>query len=136
MSLLINIDVPDLEAAITFYESGLGFRLYRMLFDRSVAELKGSTGHIFLIENASGSNAVPGAPIYRDYAAHWTPIHLDIAVNDLNSAVSTALAAGASASGAVSQHPFGEIARMRDPFGHGFCLIKFSELGYAAVASG
>ena len=47
-----------------------------------------------------------------------------------------ALAAGASASGQVSRQPFGDIAPMRDPFGHGFCLIAFSEIGYDAGVSG
>jgi catechol 2,3-dioxygenase-like lactoylglutathione lyase family enzyme len=29
-SLIINIDVPDLDAGISFYEIGLGFRLLRL----------------------------------------------------------------------------------------------------------
>ncbi|MGB0086499.1 MAG: VOC family protein [Rhodomicrobiaceae bacterium] len=135
-SLIINIDVPDLVAAIVFYETGLGFRLRRKLFNDSVAEIEGAGGRIFLIEQPAGSTAVPGTSIARRYAAHWTPVHLDIAVSDLFAAVARARAAGATQSGPVSQHPFGDIAPMRDPFGHGFCLIAFNGVGYDAGVSG
>ncbi len=133
-SLIVNIDVADLEAGIAFYETGLGFKLRRRLFDGRVAEMTSPAGTVFLIEQAPGSPAVPGTTIARDYASHWTPVHLDIAVDDLDAAVARAEAAGARPSGAGAAQAFGRIAPMRDPFGHGFCLIEFSDRGYDAVA--
>jgi predicted enzyme related to lactoylglutathione lyase len=134
-SLIINVDVPDLGAAIAFYEAGLGFKLRRKLFAGSVAEMESAFGRLFLLQQPAGSTAVPNTSILRDYSNHWTPVHLDIAVDDLPSAVSRALAAGARVSDSASRHAFGSIARMRDPFGHGFCLIEFSEAGYDAAVT-
>ncbi len=135
-SLVINIDVPDLGAGIAFYAAGLGFRLRRRLFEGRVAELTSPAGTLFLIEQATGSPAVPGTKIARDYASHWTPVHLDIAVDDLGSAIARAEAAGARPSGPSGTEAFGRIAPMRDPFGHGFCLIQFGDRGYDANVSG
>jgi predicted enzyme related to lactoylglutathione lyase len=134
-SLIINIDVPDLDAGISFYEIGLGFRLRRLLFEIDVAEMESAAGRIFLIQQSAGAIAVPGTSIVRGYSNHWTPVHLDIAVTDLAEAVERVSAAGAIASGSVTQHAFGRLAPMRDPFGHGFCLIEFNDLGYDAVVS-
>jgi predicted enzyme related to lactoylglutathione lyase len=133
--LLINIDVPDLAAAIVFYKTGLGFTLRRMLFEATVAEMESAAGRVFLIQHDAGSIAVTGTLIARDYSTHWTPVHLDIAVEDLDAAVARARAAGADLSVPISRHRFGDIARMRDPFGHGFCLIKFSDIGYDSEVS-
>lgn len=134
-SLIVNIDVPDIEAGIAFYTAGLAFRLRRQLFEGRVAELTSPAGTVFLIEQATGSPAVPGTTIARDYASHWTPVHLDLAVDDLDAAVARVEAAGATPSGPRADLPFGRIAPMRDPFGHGFCLIEFSELDYDAHVS-
>ena len=135
-SLIINIDVPDINAAVAFYECGLGFRFRRMLFDRSAAELDYAACRIFLIQKPAGSIAVPGTSKARDYSSHWTPVHLDLAVGNLEAAIATARAAGATASGSISRHAFGDLAPMRDPFGNGFCLIEFNVDGYDAVESG
>jgi predicted enzyme related to lactoylglutathione lyase len=134
-SLIINIDVPDLNAGISFYETGLNFRLRRLLFERTVAEMDGAAGRIFLIQHSAGAIAVPGTSIVRSYSNHWTPVHLDIVVTDLDTAVARVSAAGAIASGSVTEHAFGRLAPLRDPFGHGFCLIEFNDVGYDAVVS-
>ena len=49
LSLLANIDVPDLEAAIKFYRQALGFRLGRRLFEGTVAEMLGASSPICLL---------------------------------------------------------------------------------------
>ncbi len=134
-ALVINIDVPDVKAAIAFYTNGLGFRFRRTLFDGTVAELAHAAGRIHLIEKAEGSVAAPGVSILRHYDPHWTPVHIDLAVADLEVAIATAVRAGASVSVPVTVHKFGRLAQMRDPFGHGFCLIEFSRDGYDVVGS-
>lgn len=133
--LIVNIDVPNLEAGITFYRDGLQFGLVRKLFDGAVAEMTLDGETIFLIENENGSKAVSTMDIRRDYNDHWTPIHLDIAVDSLENATARAINAGAKQTKPPSKQVFGKIAPMRDPFGHGFCLIEFSAEGYSAAES-
>ena len=88
--LLVNIDVPDLGAGISFYETGLGFTLRRLLFDETVAELCFSGVRVHLIRQKSGSSAIPDTTIRRAYDDHWTPVHLDIVVDDLAAAIAQA----------------------------------------------
>jgi len=129
-SLIINIDVPDLDVGVSFYTTALGFALRRFLFNRTVAEPSGSAVRLFLLLQPAGSIAVRCTTVTRNYSDHWTPVHLDIGVEDLDAAVARAIAAGAVPSGSVADHVFGRMVGMRDPFGHGFCLIEFNELGY------
>ena len=95
MGLIVNIDVTYLEAGIRFYASGLGFKLQRTLFNRSVAELALETSRIYLVEHLAGTEAIPGLPRARTYERHWTPVHLDLVVEDVDRAVAQAVAAGA-----------------------------------------
>jgi hypothetical protein len=95
-----------------------------------------SLGRVFLIEPPEGSPAVPGVPIVRTYQNHWSPVHLDVLVSHLESAIERCLAAGAVSCTQVRVHSFGRLAGTRDPFGHGFCLIEFNADGYAAAISG
>ena len=75
------------------------------------------------------SAAVTGTAIVRNYSDHWTPVHLDIGVDNLDDAIIKAKLFGAKMSAAISSQLFGRLAPMRDPFGHGFCLIEFNEAG-------
>lgn len=134
VSLIVNIDVPDLNTGIAFYETGLGFAVRRRLFGGTVAEMEGSAGRIYLISQPARSNPMPGSTMERDYGRHWTPVHLDIVVDDIEATRDRAVAAGAQGEGPIADHAFGRLAPMRDPFGHGFCLIHLSAAGYDAVA--
>jgi uncharacterized glyoxalase superfamily protein PhnB len=134
-SLIVNIDVPSLDAGIAFYTRAFEFRLCRFLFDKSVAELESALGRLFLIEQPQGSLAVPGTSIVRTYQTHWTPVHLDLPVSHLENAMQRCLAAGATSRTAVTVNSFGRLIAMRDPFGHGFCLIEFNAEGYDAATS-
>ena len=130
--MLVNIDVDDLEKAIDFYERGLGLSLSRCLFESTVAEMSGATSRIYLVQQPAGSNATE-AGSRRNYARHWTPVHIDYEVDDVVAARERAIKAGAKPEGDISTAKWGRLARMSDPFGHGFCLVEFSEEGYAAV---
>jgi predicted enzyme related to lactoylglutathione lyase len=134
IGLLANIDVGDLEQAIAFYRDGLGLRLERRL-GKGVAEMLGASSPIYLLAKPPGSAASAAAPQPRDYARHWTPVHLDFVVKDIDAAVARALSAGAKAEGGIQVHNWGKIALMADPFGNGFCLIEFSARGYDEIAS-
>lgn len=65
---------------------------------------------------------------------HWTPVHLDFVVPDLDAAIDRARLAGATLEGAPTTHAYGRLALLADPFGHGFCLIEFTGRGYDAIA--
>jgi uncharacterized glyoxalase superfamily protein PhnB len=134
VSVIVNIDVPDIGKALKFYEDGLGFVAIRTLFDGAVAELAADATKIYLIEQDPGSTAVPDSAISRSYAPHWTPVHLDVVVLDIETALAKALAAGATVSGGIRTHEWGKLAPIRDPFGHGVCLIQFHGGGYDLVA--
>jgi predicted enzyme related to lactoylglutathione lyase len=132
-ALLVNIDVDDLEKARAFYTRVFGLTLGRS-FGASGLELLGSSAPIYLLVKPPGSAAFPGGESRRDYARHWTPVHLDFVVEDIDAAVQRALEAGAVLEAPVKAGGWGEIALMSDPFGHGFCLVAFRGRGYDEVA--
>lgn len=127
--LLANIDVDDLERGAAFY-GALGLRRGRQLSD-GVLELTGAGVRVFLLACPAGSAPFAGGA-GRDYARHWTPVHLDFAVDDLEAALAAACAAGARQEGAIGEFAFGRLAVLADPFGHGVCLIQFNARGYDA----
>ncbi|MCY1539757.1 Glyoxalase-like domain protein [compost metagenome] len=133
MQLLLNIDVPDLPAAVDFYTRAFDWRVGRYLFGGTVVELLGAPVPIYLLAKAAGSAPFAGSQQGRSYQRHWTPLHLDLLVDDLDVALARALAAGAQLQGAVSTQTWGRLACLSDPFGHGFCLMQWQGRGYEQV---
>ena len=127
------IDVADLERGIAFYCGGLGLSLKRRL-SPSWVELDGANLPVFLLGNRSPAADLGGTQIQRDFARHWTPVHLDFIVPDLDAAVARLTGLGATLDRSVQQREYGRLANMADPFGNGFDLIEFSGLGYDAVS--
>ena len=134
MTLIVNIDVDDLERAIEFYTAAFDLRLNRRLFAGSVAELSGEACAIHLIEAPAGSAAVPAPERVRDYGRHWTPVHIDFVVEDVSAAVERAVRARAKLEGQIDVFAWGRLARLSDPFGNGFCLVELTGKGYDAAA--
>lgn len=132
MRLLLNIDVPDLAAAERFYVAAFGLRKARRLGDGAL-ELLGAAMPIYLLHKPDGSEGAGGQP--RSYARHWTPLHVDVVVEDLDAALATALAAGARQEGAARDEAWGRIVQVADPFGHGWCLIQFLGNGYDEITT-
>ena len=91
-TILVNIDVPELEPAIAYYTRA---------FDLTLARRLGS----------------------------------DFAVQDIDAALARALAAGARQESEISEHAYGRLVLLSDPFGHGACLLQFNERGYDAIAT-
>jgi lactoylglutathione lyase len=133
MNLLLNIDVPDLAAATTFYVSAFGLRVARR-FDDDMIELIGAAVPIYLLHKADGSSTAGDCK--RSYARHWTPLHCDVVVDDLDAAVARAVAAGAVQEGETRDAAWGRIVQLADPHGHGWCLIQFRNRGYDEIATG
>lgn len=131
--LLVNIDVDDLRKAIAFYTSAFGLKVGRR-FGRNAAELLGRSAPLYLLAQPAGSRATASTGQRRDYARHWTPVHLDFVVDDIDAAVRRALDAGATQEAPVATHVWGRLALMADPFGNGFCLVQFLGRGYDEIA--
>src|SRR4051812_18873095 len=122
--LIVNIDVPDLEHAVRFYTEAFSLRLSRRLGDAFV-ELSGAGVPICILVKPTHSAPFSGAPMGRHYGRHWTPVHLDFVVDDLEAAALRAQRAGAISEGPPSEHVWGRMALLADPFGHGICLLEF-----------
>jgi predicted enzyme related to lactoylglutathione lyase len=131
MEPLVNIDVPDLAQAIAFYGDAFGLRVTRRL-GAEAAELGGWPVRLYLLQKPEGSLAAAESP--RHYGRHWTPVHFDVVVPDIEKALARATAAGARAETEIRAEAWGKIAVLADPFGHGICLIEFLGRGYDEIA--
>ncbi len=130
MTLLINIDVPDVETGVRFYTQAFGLSVGRR-FGSDFVELLGWPAPVYLLTKKAGTVGAGGDK--RRYCRHWTPVHPDIVVGDVDAAVVRAVGAGAKLEVAAADTAYGRIAMLADPFGHGFCLLQFNERGYDAL---
>ncbi|HSA82127.1 MAG TPA: VOC family protein [Geminicoccaceae bacterium] len=133
VELLVNVDVADLDRAIQFYGAAFGLTVGRR-FGAFGVEMRGASSALYLLVKPEGSQPVPASDERRDYRRHWTPVHLDFVVPDIEAAVAQAERAGAAREGEIQTHRWGRIAMLADPFGHGFCLIEFLGRGYDEIA--
>ncbi|MGH6923204.1 MAG: VOC family protein [Propylenella sp.] len=131
--LLVNIDVDDLEKGIAFYTQAFGLKVGRR-FGGGGVELLGAAAPIYLLAKQAGTAAASGLDQRRSYSRHWTPVHLDFVVDDIDPAVARAEAAGATLEAPVKSANWGKLVLMADPFGHGFCLVEFVGRGYDEIA--
>jgi predicted enzyme related to lactoylglutathione lyase len=132
--LLINIDVDDLQKATDFYCKAFELQVGRR-FGPDAVELLGATSPIYLLVKPNGTVASATSRHLRSYARHWTPIHIDFVVDDIEGAIDRARNAGARLEGPVRTNNWGRIAMLADPFGHGVCLIEFIGKGYDEIAT-
>ncbi|GMP01588.1 VOC family protein [Bradyrhizobium sp. TM239] len=131
MTFLLNIDVPDVAQATSFYTAAFGLSVGRR-FGADFVELLGWPAPVYLLTKQAGTLGAGGDR--RRYQRHWTPVHIDVVVDDVDAAVTRALSAGAILEAPARDAPYGRIAMLADPFGNGFCLLAFSEKGYDALA--
>jgi predicted enzyme related to lactoylglutathione lyase len=133
MQMLVNIDVPDLKRAADFYCAAFGLTIGRRLGTEAV-ELLGGSSPIYLLLKREGTSPSEFTSQRRTYERHWSPVHLDFAVPDIDIAVEKALRAGAIMEKPVELTEWGRIAMFADPFGHGFCLLQFVGRGYDEIS--
>jgi len=133
VTLLVNIDVDDLEKAIRFYGSAFGLQVGRR-FGEAGVEMLGYPVPIYLLMKRDATPVAATTDQRRTYERHWTPVHLDFVVDDIEAAVEQAVAAGARLEEQIANQEWGQLALMSDPFGHGFCLLQFVGRGYDAIA--
>ena len=132
MEMRICIDVDDMARAIAFYTGGLGLQVGRR-FNNDFVEILGAGSPIDLLFNAPGTRPVAGRPNTRSYQRHWTPMHLDFVVDDIDAAVARLQQHGAVLEMPVAERAWGRIAGLADPFGHGLDLLEFRGRGYDEI---
>ena len=126
MKLEICIDVDDVDRAVEFYGQGLGLSVVEHHPQWAKLELGDQT--FWIMKIAAGQVG----SITRDYRRHWTPIHLDFVVDDIDGATQRALAAGGRLDREITRQgePGGsdaDVANLSDPAGNGVDLIRRHE---------
>ena len=123
LSVSVSIDVPDMAKGIRFYTDAFGFSKISEPYP-GVAVLRAGGLTITLLEKREQTKPSPNAQDVRRYDRHWTPVHLDIHVDDLHAALDKAVEAGATKEQFFENAEHGSAAFCADPFGHGFCLLE------------
>lgn len=119
----ICIDVPDIEKATKFYTEVVGCKVKMQKENSTEMSVDNST--IYLIEREENSNPLIGDSDSRRYTRHWTPVHLDFHVTDIDKAMSLVHEFGGKLEG-KEEGDWGTAAFCADPFGNGFCMIKMN----------
>jgi predicted enzyme related to lactoylglutathione lyase len=117
MKLKICIDVEDVRRAAHFYGQGIGLSVIQE--EEDWAQLKVGDQTIWIMKIPPGRSG----EITRKYSRHWTPVHLDIHVDDIETAVKRAVAAG----GQLEGRPKPSLANLVDPSGNGVDLVQATE---------
>lgn len=121
-SVHLSIDVPNLEAGLRFYGNVFGFREKARPFP-TMAILDANNVTVCMHEKATGTKSSPGGSDVRRYERHWTPVHVDVHVEDLDAVLEKVRAErGLVETEFRTQGPM-PVAFCSDPFGNGFCVI-------------
>jgi predicted enzyme related to lactoylglutathione lyase len=112
-----------LSDGVRFYTEAFGFSKVSEPFP-GVVLLRAGACEICLLEKEAGTTPAAGTSDRRAYQRHWTPVHLDFHVADLDAALAQAVSAGAKQEGLFRNPGYPGVAFCSDPFGHGFCLIE------------
>jgi predicted enzyme related to lactoylglutathione lyase len=123
ISLSVSIDVPDLAEGVRFYSDAFGFSKASEPVP-GVVVLHSGNAEICLLEKPAGTQPSSHTREKRRYERHWTPVHLDLHVDELAAALARALEAGATQEQVFENPGYPSVAFCSDPFGHGFCLIE------------
>lgn len=133
-SILVNIDVSNIKLATQFYVDAFDLRIGRK-FGEDFVELLGFPSPVYLLQKKEGSAPFEKAAISRTFQRHWTPVHLDIVVESIQTTVKKVISAGGKLEQDIQTKTWGKIAMFSDPFGNGFCLIEFVGQGYDEIAT-
>ena len=117
MEFSICIDVDDVDRAVVFYGRGLGLTVVEAHPDWAHVKLGSQT--FWIMKAPAGAQG----RISRDYRRHWTPVHLDFTVDDIEAAVKRAVDAGGKLEGDIQRGAKGALANLSDPSGNGVDLV-------------
>jgi predicted enzyme related to lactoylglutathione lyase len=123
LKVSICIDVSDLIAATSFYCEALGCSLEKEQPTHNTLSAAGTTLH--LLSKGAGSQATLTGTGTRTYERHWTPVHLDFDVDDVDATIAKVERLGGIVED-IKRGDWGTAAFCADPFGNGFCLLRIS----------
>jgi predicted enzyme related to lactoylglutathione lyase len=126
VSVNASLDVPDLDVGVNFYVTVFGLVERARPFP-TMAILEAGNLTVCIHEKPAGSLPAPGSTTLRDYARHWTPVHLDFHVALLDPVLERVLTLGGRVEAEYRSMGPKPTAFCSDPFGHGFCVIAASE---------
>jgi predicted enzyme related to lactoylglutathione lyase len=118
MKFDICIDVDEVGRAVEFYGKALGLSVVKV--ESGWAQFKTGEQTFWIMKAPAG----PEGQILRDYRRHWTPIHLDFVVDDIDQAVERVIQAGGKLEGEIRRSAGGAIANVSDPAGNGVDLVQ------------
>lgn len=118
----VSIDVPDLDAGLRFYAQIFGFVETARPFP-TMAILDANNLSVCMHQKAAGSKSSSAGQEPRHYERHWTPVHLDFHVEDLDAVLEKVRAQGGTIENEFRSHGPKPVAFCSDPFGNGFCVI-------------
>ena len=121
-SVHVSIDVPELEAGLRFYGEVFGFVETARPFP-TMAILDANNVSVCMHEKAAGSKSSSRGPELRRYERHWTPVHLDLHVEDFDAVLDEVRAQGGAIENEFRTQGPMPAAFCSDPFGNGFCVI-------------
>ena len=119
-SVKICIDVADLDKAGAFYCQAL--QCTEVARNPRTVKLAAGGTELYLMLRPEGSMPFRAATEGRSFARHWTPVHLDFSVEDVERSTSEVTRLGGTVEGQESGD-WGSLTRCADPFGNGFCLV-------------
>jgi predicted enzyme related to lactoylglutathione lyase len=118
----LSIDVPDLEAGLRFYAAVFGFVETARPFP-TMAVLDANNVTVCMHGKPAGTKSSTTGAELRHYERHWTPVHLDFDVRDLDAVLEKVRAEGGAVENEFRTEGPMPVAFCSDPFGNGFCVI-------------
>lgn len=119
----LSIDVPVLEAGLRFYARVFGFvETARPFATMAIVDANNLT--VCIHEKPDGSVSSAAGADLRRYARHWTPVHLDLHVDDFDATLERVRAEGGTIENEFRAHGPKLAAFCADPFGNGFCVLS------------
>jgi len=118
----VSIDVPDLKAGLRFYGSVFGFVEVARPFAQ-MAILDANNVTVCMHEKSAGTKPSPNGTDVRRYERHWTPVHIDLHVDDFDGVLGKVRAEGGLIEMEFRDQGPKPAAFCSDPFGNGFCVI-------------
>lgn len=119
----VCIDISEMKKGIKFYTEALGCQLIKE--GDEYTELSFDGLKMYLIARENGTNPLITGEAVRNYERHWTPIHLDFHVSNIDQCISSIIELGGVKEG-ESSGDWGSAAFCADPFGNGFCVMEYN----------
>ena len=121
-SVHVSIDVPEIEEGLRFYGSVFGFVEVARPFS-TMAILDANNVTVCMHAKSAGTKPSPDGADVRRYERHWTPVHVDLHVQDFDGVLGKVRAEGGIIEMEFREQRPMPTAFCSDPFGNGFCVI-------------